>query len=883
MTIQWIWGLLRTQPGRSIGFAAGLAMSVALLAMLGLFMHHSAASMTARSIATVPIDWQVELVPGADATGIESAIRNAASARVVEPVGYAKVNGFEFGTGTVQTTGEGKAVGLGPDYLTAFPQGVRLLSGNFSGAVLLQQTAANLHAGPGDTIILHRPGLPDVTTKVSGVVDLQNADSFFQPIGVPPGAAPQAPPDNAVLLPMPEWSSLFSEQAKTRPDSVRTELHVALDRTKLPTGPDDAYAKTLQQGHNFEARVAGSALLANNIAARLDAARGDALYARVLFFFLGAPGIALAALLSITVAASGRDGRRRDQSLLRLRGAPTSTILRFAAAEAITLGLSGVIVGLVLAGVLTPLLFGLNLLSSAGLSWALGSAMGGLALALGAILVPAWQTGRTLSVVSARQAIGRSRRPLWRTVGLDGILLVIAAIIYWRTAATGYQVVLATEGVAATAVDYTAFLAPVLLWMGAGLLTLRLVDWGLDRGRTALETILLPFAGPVAGAVAASIRRQRRRLAVGIALTALAFAFASSTAIFNTTYQAQARVDAELTNGADVTITGSAGAPAAARLRELGKISGVMGIQAMQHRYAYVGNDLQDLYGIDPGAIGTATNLSDAFFSGSTAAAVLAKLAQTPAGVLVSEETVTDYQLKLGDMLNLRLQREDHQYHVVPFEFVGVVREFPTAPRDSFLVANAAYVAEKTGVDVRETVLMRVSGDVAAIKDAALRITETMPGLRVTSLADATHLIGSSLTAVDLSGLTRLELIFAALMVVGATGLVLALGLADRRKSFAVLTVLGAKRRHLAAFIWSEGGIVLVAGAAIGTLTGVLVAAILVKVLSGVFDPPPEGLAIPIGYLSGMVLLSLVATSIAVANAAREARIEPIQRLKELS
>ncbi|MBN8998591.1 MAG: FtsX-like permease family protein [Rhizobiales bacterium] len=262
---------------------------------------------------------------------------------------------------------------------------------------------------------------------------------------------------------------------------------------------------------------------------------------------------------------------------------------------------------------------------------------------------------------------------------------------------------------------------------------------------------------------------------------------------------------------------------------------------------------------------------------------MLAKLAQTPAGVLVSEETVTDYQLKLGDMLNLRLQGEDHQYHVVPFEFVGVVREFPTAPRDSFLVANAAYVAEKTGVDVRETVLMRVSGDVAAIKDAALRITETMPGLRVTSLADATHLIGSSLTAVDLSGLTRLELIFAALMVVGATGLVLALGLADRRKSFAVLTVLGAKRRHLAAFIWSEGGIVLVAGAAIGTLTGVLVAAILVKVLSGVFDPPPEGLAIPIGYLSGMVLLSLVATSIAVANAAREARIEPIQRLKELS
>ncbi|MBB3932420.1 putative ABC transport system permease protein [Kaistia hirudinis] len=883
MTLIWILGLFRTRLGRFAGFIAGLAMTVTLVASLGLFMQDSSASMTARAIKAVPVDWQVELVPGADAAMVEDAIGKAASVRTVKTVGYARIDGLEFVGGTVQTTGEGKVVGLDPSYLTTFPQGPRLLAGSFNGAVLLQQTAANLHAGPGDTITLHRLGLPDATTRVSGVVDLQNADSFFQAIGVPPGAAPQAPPDNAILLPFIEWQALFAPQAETRPDSVRLQLHAGLDRTKLPADPNDAYAASLQQGHNFESRVAGSALLANNIAARLDAARGDALYARVLFFFLGAPGIALAALLSIAIAASGSDRRRRDQSLLRLRGAPIATILRFAAAEAVALGFGGVVIGWLLAEMLTRLLFGLTLLSPEGAVWALGPGLVGFALAIAAILIPAWQTARSLSVLSARRSIGQARRPLWRSVWLDAILLAIAALIFWRTASTGYQVVLATEGVAATAVDYNAFLAPVLLWMGAGLLTLRLVDGCLDRGRAALEGILAPLAGPVAGAVAASIRRQRRRLASGVALTALAFAFASSTAIFNTTYQAQARVDAELTNGADVTVTGSSAAPAGLKLDELARIPGVAAIQAMQHRYAYVGNDLQDLYGIDPGTIGTATTMSDAFFAGRGATAALRRLSETPAGVLVSDETVTDYQLNLGDTLNLRLQGADHQYHVVPFVFIGVVREFPTAPRDSFLVANAAYIAKMTGLPAREIILMRASGDMAAVEKAALAITDGLPGIQVRSLAEATHLIGSSLTAVDLSGLTRLELTLAVLMVVGSTGLVLALGLADRRRSFAVLTVLGARHRDLAAFIWSEGAILLASGALIGTATGLLVAWILIKVLSGVFDPPPEAISVPFGYLAIMFLISLVATSLATANALRDAGVDAIQRIKEFS
>ena len=101
------------------------------------------------------------------------------------------------------------------------------------------------------------------------------------------------------------------------------------------------------------------------------------------------------------------------------------------------------------------------------------------------------------------------------------------------------------------------------------------------------------------------------------------------------------------------------------------------------HRYAYVGADLQDLYGIDPRSIGKATTMANAYFNNRDAETTLAKLAATRDGVLVSEETVQDFQLQPGDTVNLRLQSAaDHQYHVVPFTFVGVAGEFPTAPKD---------------------------------------------------------------------------------------------------------------------------------------------------------------------------------------------------------
>jgi putative ABC transport system permease protein len=877
----WALGLMRARSGRLLGAVAGVALAVALLSALGSFLRTSTASMTQRAVAAVPVDWQVQLLAGADRASIEDAAHKATPLRKAEWVGYADVHGFEASTGgTAQTTGPGKVLGLAPSYAATFPAQLRLLLGSLDGVLVAQQTAANLHVGLGDTVTIHRFAQPDATVTVAGVVDLPYADSLFQAVGVPPGAAPQAPPDNVLLLPASLWHQIFDSQAATRPDTVRHQLHLGLTHASLPPDPVAAYVESGSQGRNFEARAVGKALLANNLAVRLGAVREDALYARILFLFLGAPGVIMAVLLTLIVAASGAGRRRRDEALLRVRGASAGQILRLSATEAVMVGISGALAGGLLAEVSSRAVFGAGVLTRAGLPWLAAALVLGLGLSIAAILVPAWRRARHSTVVAARY-VRETQPSLWARAYLDIVLLVLAGVVFWRSAAAGYQVVLAPEGVAATSVGYAAFLAPLLLWSGLGLLTVRLTREGLSRGRTAVSAMLAPLAGSLAGIFAATFARQSRRLTVGVALAALAFAFAASTAIFNATYHAQARIDAELTNGADVTVTGTPAAPAANVLAELRKLPGVVAGEPMQHRYAYVGTDLQDLYGIDPATIGRATNMANAYFAGGDAKRTLAELARTPDGVLVSQETVNDYQLAPGERINLRLQSAtDHQYHAVAFRFIGVVREFPTAPKDSFLVANASYVAERTGSPASEVVLMRVIGDPAQVAVAAERAAAGLPGVKVSDIGQAQRMIGSSLTAVDLAGLTRLELAFALVMVAAAAGLVLGLGLADRQRSFAILTALGAKPRQLGAFVWSEAALVLVGGSVVGLAAGSAIAYVLVKLLTGVFDPPPEALSVPWLYLTALVAAAGLAVALAAVGATRSARIAVVEKLR---
>jgi putative ABC transport system permease protein len=554
--------------------------------------------------------------------------------------------------------------------------------------------------------------------------------------------------------------------------------------------------------------------------------------------------------------------------------------------EALAVGLAGAAIGLGASVLIGRSAFASTTFGTGGSTrwaWWVASALLGITVAVVAVTVPAWRDARSSTVTDARRTLHPATRPRWLRYGLDVILLAASLAVVWAAAQSGYKLVLAPEGVATVSVSYWAFLAPALLWFGAGLLTWRLTELFLRRGRGVLGWLSRPVAGSLGPTVAASMSRQRRLLARAVALVALTVTFAGSTAVFNATYRQQAEIDAVLNNGADVTVTvspGSATGPDAGLRLE--SVPGVRSVEPVQHRFAFVGTDLQDLYGVRTATVAAATKLQDSYFQGGSATELVQRLGSAPDSLLVSAETVKDFQLNPGDLIRLRLQDALTKQTVdVPFHYVGVAKKFPTAPKDSFFVANADYIAQQTHSDAIGAFLIDTGGtDQAAVADRVRALVGT--DAKVTDLATSRQTVGSSLTAVDLAGLTKVELGFALVLSAAATGLVLVLGLAERRRTFAIVTALGARPRQLGGFVWSETVFVGVGGLLLGVLGGWALSRMLITVLTGVFDPAPTVLAVPWGYLGAVAATTTGAVVVAAVAVIRASRRPSMALLRDV-
>ncbi|MGI8714095.1 MAG: FtsX-like permease family protein [Solirubrobacteraceae bacterium] len=864
VALTWLRGLITQRPTRLVATALGVAIGVALIASIGAFLSSTTAKMTQRAIARVAIDWQVQARPGANPAALLTSVRAEPGVRRALPVQFAASPGLTATThGFTQTTSAARVLGLPAGYAAAFPGELRLLTGSLGGVLVAQQTASNLHVVPGDTVMIARSGSEPSPVTVGGVVDLPAADSLFQTVGAAPGAQLSAPPDNVILLPAPTFAQVEAPTIAAHPELITTQVHTTLSHA-LAHSPSAAYDSVSARAHHLESRLVGAGLVGDNLGATLDTARQDALYAQILFLFLGVPGAVLAGLVTALIASSGADRRRRDAALLRTRGASTRTLVRIALAETGLAGTLGVAIGLAAALLIGSSSFGTASFGAgivSAVAWAVGAGLVGLAIAALSIALPALRDARSLTVAGQRREVGRTHDgPRWARFGLDFITLAIAAFVYWQASQNGYQLVLAPEGITQVSVNWYALLAPVFGWIGLGLLAYRIADLVLIRGLAALTGALRPLAGELAPTVAATMSRQRRLLARAVALVALTAAFAGSTSVFNSTYQAQAQVDARLSNGADVTVTESPGVSVGAThgIAQFRRIPGVASVEPLQHRFAYIGADLQDLYGVRPQTITHQGKLQDGWFAGGTAAGLMQVLARQPDAILVSQETVHDYQLHPGDRINLRLQNgATKKLTTVPFRYQGVAKEFPTAPKDSFFVANQAYVAARTGSDAVGTFLVQTDGTSPAT--VSRRISRLVgSSAQVTDIVNQRQVVGSNLTAVELSGLTRIELGFALVLAAAATGLALGLGFQERRRTFAIASALGARRRQLGGFVWGESIFVTAGGLVLGAGIATALSITLVDVLTGVFDPPPDVLTIPWTYLLAVTVAVIV-------------------------
>jgi putative ABC transport system permease protein len=875
---------LRRRPGQSATQALVLAVAVALLGAMILFIGHSLRTMTAAATRSVPLDLQGPVASYPKAKTIAARVAKQPDIAQASAVATAPFAGIgHHGPEGTTAAGAGAVLAVPPNYLEHIETFRFLRGGLHPGQIVLdQQLAATLRAQVGDTVSLHLGGGRSQSFEVGGVALVSSSDVLFQPLNPLVGPAPAQPPANIAILPtatfartlgraLPTISGTTTPGAAAVPGTltgVQWQVQAQIDRAAFTGTPSEALARAGQIRNSVESTLTGQVRFVDNLSEGLETASGDALYAEALFIMLAVPGALLALGLAYLAALGTVDRDRRELALLRARGASRKALLGMAAVESTIVGLLAGALGAGAAFAAVSLLIE----GSVGLTFSRGAVVVAVSIALAILggFVARLGTGlRSLSetVAAERRGSQRATKPLWQRLYLDLLALALSGLIFWLTASTGFSAVVNPDSNPTLSLSIYMFFAPALLWIGATLLLVRL------RGRIFGWTArLLGGSGASPGRrrfLLASASRRGAAINRGLVFVGLLLAFGVSMGVFAATYNQQAGVDAQLTLGADITATAPPGVTAKQGLtQKIAAVPGVAATSPVDHSYAYVGPDLQDIFGIEPTTIGSATTLRDSYFLGAGAQTLMKRLQETPSGVIVSKETIIDYSLNEGDLLRLRvLDHKTGKFHTVPFHVVGIVQEFPSAPRDSFMVANLSYLSHADHAGGPNVVFASASENPAAVAGRVATATKGF-GVMVKDIRQQSVQTTSSITTVDLTGISQLEQAFAILLAAAAMWLFVSLVVNERRHEFATMAALGASLRDIGSFVRAEAVAVLGAAVLLAAGLGWLMAEMLVAMLQHVFDPPPDHLAIPWGFLGLLGLGALAGAILASALAA---------------
>jgi putative ABC transport system permease protein len=883
LAVSW---LLRA-PGRTLIRVLVLAASVALLGGMLLFVGNSLRTVAGSAVRSVPLDLQGPVSSYGEARAVAGEVARQAGVLQASATGTAPLaGGAHQGPSGLTSSGPGAVLAVPLDYANHIHT-YRFLQGALRpGAVVLdQQMAATLQAHVGDRVSLRAPGGQPHTYPVSGVALITASDKLFQPLNPQLGPAPAQPPANVAIMPVDTFATSYarglptianaSVGASAQPGAqagVQWQVQGQLDPVALSGGsPSAALERATQTRNRIERTLPGKVQFVDNLSDSLNIAASDALYAETLYIMLAVPGALIALGLAYLAALGTVDRDRRDLALLRSRGARRRDLIVLASVESVMLGIVAGLLGTAAAfGAVSTLVAG-----GAHATTARVLLIGAICVLLASAGAGAARVGASVSslrnsVATGRRGTRREGKPLWQRLYLDVIALAVSGLIYWLTASTGFSAVVSPDSNPTLSLSVYMFFAPALLWIGATLLLVRLrgraLTWLIGRAVRGRASTRRAFLLVSAGRRGAAINR-------GLVVVGLLLAFGVNLGIFSATYNKQVTADAQLTLGADVVATASPGVAAHRNLtHQIAAVPGISAATGVEHSYAYVGPDLQDTYGIDASSFGKATSLRDSYFLHSSAQQVLDRLRAMPDGIAVSKETITDFSLKNGDLLQLRvLDQRTGKFHVVPFHVAGIVQEFPSAPKDSFMVANLNYLESVTHAGGPNVVFAKASG---YPPDVARRVATTTSslGTKVDNVNNQSSRTSSSITTVDLTGISHIEQAFAIVLAAAAMALFVALGISERRQEFATMAAIGAPLSRISAFLWTEAAIVLAVGLALAIGLGWLLSQMLVAILQHVFDPPPDTLAIPWGFLAGLAGAAILATLLATALASRGIR-----------
>jgi len=888
-----VWRTLARSPRRLLVGLLGIAVPVALLAATSFFVDTSSRSMTRRALVNVKIEIQaVASSPLVDTAAQRAQLARVAGVTRVEPFAAADLMVAFGGSAPVKA----RVFAVEPSYVANHPW-VRPTSGSLATGVLLSDPLRATLPGPpaGVTISLPGDAVAPADLPVGGTVDLRAADPwfavtsgdaqgdvFFSPNAV---VVDYATFERAILPALRADAASASSGATTATPSApltalasnSLETHVTVDQKIFNSDPSLAVTRSLALKRTMERTVADLSVVDNGAEA-LTKAKADAVNAKILFLLLGIPGVLVAGALALSTASALVAAQRREQALLRLRGATTRQLVRLATVTALAVGLVGSVVGLVLGALGVDVLLGSQAWQGVGQGQLAVSA--GLAVVAGLVvtglrLLPVTRAARRSSVVDERQVLDRGWAPTWRRRRLDLVAVAVGFAILGINILTGGFRQAPTEG-QTLALSFYVLLAPLALWLGVGLLAV--------RGAAALfaRATRPERARPLRTWTGAALRwmgRRPARAGATMVLGVLAVGYGTNVVAFVHTYDVAKRTEVGVAVGSDVRVTPAQVTPAPVPPLSAPDVAASTPIRIVS---SLLGTDRRAVLAIDPVSYGAAVRYAPLV----TAGRGVDSLGGDPAGILVAQDVAKSSGVVPGDPLKVVFTDGGGKAHPITLHTMGVYRAVaPSVPQTELVVnVRALEAAGMAPLPNPDFYLARAApghpvGAVAARLDAA---AGSSAAWKVGTFSDALAVEQSTLASLDLQGLGRIE--------TAGTALIAALGIAvlgafvvlERRREMAVLRAIGATTPQVLTSPALEGIATVAVSVVLGVPLGLGMTTLTTRVLGLVFTLPPPLLRVQASEVG--ILVGLVAGASAItlgAALAAVARLRPAAVLRE--
>ena len=820
-----------------------------------------------------------------------------------EPLSFVDLDPGSLSAGAKRLPEATRVFGLDNRYLEQDPS-IRIVEGSYEpGSGLLSAEAARaLSIGPGGVVQIRVPGMSQpLSVLISGITDVSRAKSLFysregkrleQFVYVRNSVivAPEVFPKTII----PAFQNVATAPGTVLRSQPILEVDVFMEREPLDADPGTALAQTKAVADGVNAVALGHDVLIDNISNALQVARDDARTAKRMFVFLGLPGALLAAILTAYAGGVLASALRREQAILRIRGANRRHLLRMHALRTLALAAVGSVLGVALGLVSSAAVLSADALASASPVSLLASALLGAGagfLATGVALYAAGRRGITRQISDERAQLA-SRAPLWRLLGIDFLILAAAIGVEWYQRRHG-----GFEGVQgsvyfgrAVSLQLHLVIVPIGIWLGGVLVLGRIVE----RGFAFLPLPLRHrFGRPLRGLLTRSIRRRSWAAATAVIMVGLIVALGTSVASFSASYnQAKAR-DARFVVGSDVRVTPS---PISAldhppQYAEQLKVPGIQTatpvVYGLNNALLESENneDAGNMAAIDPAAFGQVAPLIDTDFLGTTAANAMDALQRQPGGVLLTEDLADTLDVDVGDSVQVLFARGTQDQKLSELTVIGLFQRLPGFPEGVDVLVNMQRQMQLIPSTNTTFFLAQTTDPSDATLDRVVAGLQEGPGsadaLQIDTRATALDKDQSSLAALNIRGLLTLDSAYALAMAATAITIFVFGLLLQRRREYVTLRAQGMRIGKIRSLLVTESSGVVVIGAAVGVLVGAVMAYFLVTVLRPLFVLRPEVVLprVDIAVLAALVLAVSVVASLAATTLIR--RLPPGELLRD--